>query len=159
MKNSIFLSALMLIALSTMAQPNPSPEVATSDPAFVMKEFFDAYRAHDHNKITSMIHPEVMWTQPGANRLSGIKKSREEVMAMGKIMAQLSDKTIQLAEIKILNSAGNSVACLLRWKAAQPTGATLDVENIDVYTIESGKIVAVKIFSADIEQENNFWGK
>jgi len=53
---------------------------------------------------------------------------------------------------------GNSVACLLHWNAVQPTGKVLDVDNIDVYIIKDGKIIKVKIFSADIEKENDFWG-
>jgi hypothetical protein len=78
---------------------------------------------------------------------------------MGKQMGERSAKTITLAEIKFLSATGNSVACLLRWKAAQPTGVVLDVENIDVYTIENGKIVNVKVYSADLEQEDKFWGR
>lgn len=158
MKNLLFLSA-MTIAISAFAQPIASSSTPVTDPVEVMKEFFDAYRDHNREKVASLFHPEVIWNQPGSNRLAGIKKSREEVMAMGKLMGELSAKTIQLAEIKILNANGNSVACLLRWTAAQPTGNILNVENVDVYTIENGKIVNVKIYSSDLRQEDRFWGK
>ncbi|HEV8513528.1 MAG TPA: nuclear transport factor 2 family protein [Cyclobacteriaceae bacterium] len=158
MKNINLVVVLMLSALATLAQPNVSPEPTNAEPSVLIKEFFDAYRAHNREKVSSMMHPDIMWTQPGNNRLSGVKKSREEVKAMGKLMAELSAKTIELADIKILNATGNSVACLLRWKAVQPTGNVLDVENIDVYTIENGLIVNVKIYSADLVQEDKFWG-
>lgn len=148
----------MIIASVTFAQPIASSTTITY-PAEVVKEFFNAYRNHDREKVAALLHPEVVWIQPGDNRLAGVKKSREEVLAMGKLMGELSAKTIQLADIRITNTNGNSVACVLRWKAAQPTGHVLDVENIDVYTIENGKIVHVKIFSADLDQENSFWGK
>jgi ketosteroid isomerase-like protein len=148
----------MVIASVTFAQPIASSTTIT-DPAEVVKEFFDAYRNHNREKVAALLHPEVVWIQPGDNRLAGVKKSREEVLAMGKQMGELSAKTIQLAEIRITNTNGSSVACVLRWKAVQPTGKTLDVENVDIYTIENGKIVSVKIFSADLEQENSFWGK
>jgi ketosteroid isomerase-like protein len=35
----------------------------------------------------------------------------------------------------------------------------LDTDNIDVYTVEDGKIVAAKIYMEDVEQEDAFWGK
>ena len=109
--------------------------------------------------MESLLHPDVIWIQPGNNRIAGVKKSRVEVLAMGKSMAELSAKTIQLAELKILDANGNSVACLLRWKATQPGGNTLDVENVDIYTVENNKIVSVKLYSANIEMEDKFWGK
>jgi ketosteroid isomerase-like protein len=46
---------------------------------------------------------------------------------------------------------------VLRWKASRP-GAQLDTDNIDVYTVENGKIVAAKIYMADMAQEDAFWG-
>jgi len=159
MKNINLIMVLMLFALSTFGQPNVPQESVNSDPSVLIKEFFDAYRAHNREKVSSMMHPDILWTQPGNNRLSGVKKSREEVKAMGKLMAELSAKTIELADIKVLNATGNSVACLLRWKAVQPTGNVLDVENIDIYTIENGLIVNAKIYSADLIQEDKFWGK
>src|SRR6478736_7634956 len=159
MKTTKLIVVFISCALSTSAQPNVSPEPTNTDPSAIVKEFFDAYRAHNREKVSSMMHPDIMWTQPGNNRLSGVKKSREEVKAMGKLMAELSAKTIELADFKVLNATGNSVACLLHWKAVQPTGNTLDVENIDIYTIENGLIVNAKIYSADLIQEDKFWGK
>ena len=159
MKSINLIVVLVLSALSAVGQPNDSQEPVNSDASVLIKEFFDAYRAHNREKVSSMMHPDILWTQPGNNRLSGVKKSREEVKAMGKLMAELSAKTIELADIKVLNATGNSVACLLRWKAVQPTGNVLDVENIDIYTIENGLIVNAKIYSADLIQEDKFWGK
>jgi len=159
MKSINLIVVLVLSALSAVGQPNDSQEPVNSDASVLIKEFFDAYRAHNREKVSSMMHPDILWTQPGNNRLSGVKKSREEVKAMGKLMAELSAKTIELADIKVLNATGNSVACLLRWKAVQPTGNILDVENIDIYTIENGLIVNAKIYSADLVQEDKFWGK
>src|SRR5215831_10105366 len=104
MKDINLIVVLILSALTTFAQPNTSPEITNADPAAFIKEFFDAYRAHNREKVSSMMHPDIMWTQPGSNRLSGVKKSREEVKAMGKAMAEISAKTIELANFKVLNA-------------------------------------------------------
>ena len=48
---------------------------------------------------------------------------------------------------------------LFAGKPFNPAGAVLDVNNIDVYTVENGKIVEATVYSEDIAQEDNFWGK
>jgi uncharacterized protein len=158
MKNLISIG-LLAVSLMTHAQSGSSTQETTSAPANVVNQFFDAYRNKQHEKVQLLLDPDVIWIQPGSNRIAGVKKSREEVLAMGKSMSELSAKTIQLAELKILEATGNSVACLLRWKATQPGGNTLDVENVDIYTVENNKIVSVKVYSANIAMEDNFWGK
>ena len=56
-------------------------------------------------------------------------------------------------------SNGNTIICVLHWTATQPTGNILDVRNVDVYTVDNGRIILAKIYSEDIDQENAFWGK
>jgi len=100
-----------------------------------------------------------VWVQPGDSRVSGVKKSKTELMLMGKQMSELTARTLQLQDVQYIAPNGNTVVCLLHWKASQPTGHVLDVRNIDVYTIENGKIILARIYSDDIEAENAFWGK
>jgi ketosteroid isomerase-like protein len=73
-------------------------------------------------------------------------------------MFEVSQHSFALTDVKILAVNGNSAACALRFKATRP-GAMLDTDNIDVYTVEGGQIVAAKVYATDIEQENAFWGK
>lgn len=158
MKRIIILLVATLPSMSqAIAQPGNEADAPDAAPVAVVKEFFNAYSLRDHARVSSLLHPEILWVQPGDNPIAGVKKSREEVLQMGKRMSELSEKSITLAEIKFLNASGNSVACILRWKAAKPTGAVLDVENVDIYTVENGKIVYVKVYSADLTQENEFW--
>jgi uncharacterized protein len=74
-------------------------------------------------------------------------------------MFELSAMTVRLTAIKSITENQHQVACLLNWKASSPTGKELDVDNIDVYTVENGQIVKADIFTTDVEAENRFWGK
>jgi len=74
-------------------------------------------------------------------------------------MFELSANTLRLTDFKSISVSGNKVACVLHWNAAQPAGGILDVDNIDVYTIENGQITKAEIFTADEESENKFWGE
>jgi uncharacterized protein len=124
-----------------------------------VNEFLTAVQKGDFAKLGVLLHPELEWDQPGDNRFSGVKKSAKEVFQMVGGMFEMAANTLALTEVKVLAVNGNSVACLLHWKAAHPLGNSLDVDNIDVYRVEGGKIVKATIYSADLQQENLFWNK
>lgn len=123
----------------------------------VVNEFVTAVQQVNLEKLGALLHPEVTWEQPGNNRFSGRKQTSAEVFQMVGGMFEVSQNTMSLADVKVLAVNGNSAACVLRWKASRP-GAQLDTDNIDVYTVEDGKIVAAKIYMADMAQEDAFWG-
>uniref|UniRef100_A0AC34GN99 SnoaL-like domain-containing protein n=2 Tax=cellular organisms TaxID=131567 RepID=A0AC34GN99_9BILA len=72
-------------------------------------------------------------------------------------MFELSANTLKLTDITSIGANGSKVSCVLRWIASKPNGSTMEVDNIDVYTVENGQIVKAEIFSADLEKENQFW--
>lgn len=123
----------------------------------VVTEFLSAVQNGDNQKLAALIHPEIEWSQPGDNQVSGIKRSNAEVFAMVGKMFELSENTLRLNTIKSVSVNGDSAACLLQWTAAKPSGETLNVDNIDVYTVKNGQITSAEIFSADIGAENKFW--
>ncbi|WP_089783644.1 nuclear transport factor 2 family protein [Chitinophaga sp. YR573] len=124
----------------------------------VVNEFLSAVKRVDTEKLGELLHPDVEWKQPGNNSISGIKRSRNEVFQMVGKMFELSANTVKLTDIKSISANGNKVACLLHWNATHPAGAILDVDNIDVYTVEDGKIVRAEIFTVDEAGEDQFWG-
>lgn len=125
----------------------------------VVTTFLTAVQQGNTEKLGTLLHPEVQWEQPGNNRFSGIKKNITEVFQMVGGMFEVSANTLALTNIQVVAVNGNGVACLIHWNAAQPTGKILNVDNIDVYTVENGKITSAKIYSADLSQEDDFWGK
>lgn len=125
----------------------------------VVSEFLTAVQQGNQVKLGSLIHPNIEWSQPGNNRFSGTKKSSGEVFQMVGGMYAASENSLALTDVKVLTANGNSVACLVHWKAVQPNGGILDVDNIDVYTVENGQIMKAKVYSADVTQEDNFWLK
>ncbi|MFL9481755.1 nuclear transport factor 2 family protein [Chitinophagaceae bacterium LWZ2-11] len=167
MKKTIPLSVLLFLLLSSLfAQTNnqsvnnkTKSDKMENQAMKVISEFLTAVQHGNNQKLAELLHPSVEWDQPGNNRFSGIKKSASEVFQMVGGMFQLTSNTLALTDIKVIAVNANSVACLVHWKGEQPVGAILDVDNIDVYTVENGKIVKAKVYSASIEQEDDFWGK
>lgn len=125
----------------------------------VVFNFLNAVKDLDLETVGALLSPSVSWSQPGNNQLSGLKDSRDAVFQMVGKMFELSNNTLKLVEFKAVSSNGNRVACLLTWTAANNAGNELNVNNIDVYTVESGLISDVEVFTADEAQEDGFWGK
>jgi uncharacterized protein len=151
------LFTLSFISLNAQA-PDPS-ENNTQSALKVVSTFMNAIKNGDGATAVSLIDSLVQWDQPGNNRLSGIRKNKNEVLALFHAFNELSEGTLKLTEVKTLSVNGNSVACLLHWNAAQPVGKVLNIDNIDVYTVVNGKIKNVVIYSSDLKSEDAFWGK
>jgi uncharacterized protein len=120
-------------------------------------EFVNAVKLVNLEKIGAILHPAVRWEQPGSNRFSGTRVSRDEVFQMVGGMFEVSGNTLRLENIKTIAVNGNEVSVVLHWKANR-TGAQLDTENVDVYTVKNGQITGVKVYAADLQQEDLFWG-
>jgi ketosteroid isomerase-like protein len=125
----------------------------------VVTAFLTAVQQGNNEVLPTLLHPSIQWSQPGNNILSGTKQSLPEVFAMVGKMFGLSANTLRLAEFKTLSTNGNKVACVLQWTATRPGGESLDVANIDVYTVEDGQVIKAEIFTADEEAEDAFWGR
>jgi ketosteroid isomerase-like protein len=124
----------------------------------VVSEFVQAVQQVNQEKLAALMHPSIQWDQPGNNRFSGLKTSSAEVFQMVGGMFEVSQNSFALTDIKILAVNGNSAACALHFKASRP-GAELDTDNIDVYTVEDGRIIAARIYATNLEHEDAFWGK
>ena len=162
----IILSGLLLSGTRGYAQStnqltiNQSKStIMDNQAAQTVKTFLTAVQKGDQQTLAAILHPTIQWNQPGTNRFSGTKTSSADVFQMVGGMFAATANTLSLADIKQVTVNGNKVACLVRWKAAQPGGGVLDVNNIDVYTVENGKIIEATVYSEDIAQEDYFWGK
>ena len=156
------ISIIILFAaasFSARSQPDTMAIPPCATPFEVVKTFLTAYMQRDHKTFVDLLHPEVVWEQPGESVVSGIKRSKAELLQMGARMSELSTQSLRLNDVQYFSPNGNNVVCILHWTAAQPNGNVLDIQNVDVYTVENGKITHAKIYSEDVDKENAFWGK
>jgi ketosteroid isomerase-like protein len=123
----------------------------------IVTDFLNAVQTGNNAQLAALLSQNIQWEQPGNNLVSGKKNSAAEVFGMVGKMFELSENSLRLTDIKSVTVNGKEVACLLQWQALKHDGTKLNVENIDVYTVENGEIVSAKVFSADIEAENLFW--
>ncbi|HEX2532469.1 MAG TPA: nuclear transport factor 2 family protein [Chitinophagaceae bacterium] len=144
---------------SLQAQTPARPPVAGQEPAAVVQAFLQAVQELSHAKAAPLVHDSIRWEQPGSNRFSGSKSGAAAVFGMFRGMIDHTDNHLSLAGVRLVAVNGSSVACWLHWKGTDRSGKQLDVENIDVYTVQSGKIIQAVVYSADLAAEDRFWGR
>ncbi|MCO1338495.1 ketosteroid isomerase [Kocuria polaris] len=127
-------------------------------PAAVAATYFDALAKGDVPTAMAQLSPEVVWHQPGANRFSGEHVGIESVGALLGGMMEVSKGSFQLTVEGPTMVNGELVAVPVQF-SGQRAGQSMDMEGIDLLTVRSGKIIAMRLFSADGAAEDAFWGR
>lgn len=106
----------------------------------------------------SYFSDNVKWHQPGDNQFSGLKNGANEIGKMIAGMMEVSKGTFALTPNGNLMVNGELVAMPLRFSGTIED-RKMDMNGIDLFKVENGKITEVWLFSGDQEAENTFWGK
>lgn len=122
------------------------------------RTYITAVQTGDQATLGSIISPDVVWHQPGNNQFSGTHRGMAVVGPMlGKMMAVFNGTfTISRADHYMAN--GDWVVITLAF-AGEANGVKLQQPGVDLIRIEGGKLVEVRLFSSDQDQEDVFWGR
>jgi len=124
----------------------------------IAKTYIKAAQTGDQALLGSVISPDVVWHQPGNNQFSGMHKGIAQVGAMLGKMMEVSQGTFTLSNASHFMANGDWIAIQLEF-SGQRDGHRLAQPGIDLIRIENGKIVEVRLFSSNQDEEDRFWGK
>lgn len=127
-------------------------------PAAVAATYFDSLGRGDVPGAMSLLSPDVVWHQPGANQFSGDHTGIDGVGALLGGMMGASEGSFRLAVTGDAMVNGELVAVPVRFTGAR-SGASMDMAGIDLLTVREGKIVEVNLFSENGAAEDAFWGQ
>ncbi|MBP1205995.1 ketosteroid isomerase-like protein [Duganella sp. 1411] len=124
----------------------------------IAKTYITAVQTGDQATLGRIISPDVVWHQPGNHQFSGTHRGMAVVGPMlGKMMA-VSNGTFTISRADHYMANGDWVVITLEF-AGEANGITLKQPGVDLIRIEGGKIVEVRLFSSDQNQEDVFWGR
>lgn len=126
-------------------------------PTAVVGTYFTALGEGRVSEAMSLLAPDVQWHQPGANRFSGVHVGPEAVGALVGGMMEVSGGSFAIAPTGPLMGNGELVVAPVHFSGARE-GISLDQDGVDLLTVRDGRIVEVRLFSADGPAEDLFWG-
>ena len=124
----------------------------------IAKTYITAVQTGDQATLGGIISPDVVWHQPGNHQFSGTHRGMAVVGPMlGKMMA-VSNGTFTISRADHYMVNGDWVVITLEF-VGEANGIKLKQPGVDLIRIEGGKIVEVRLFSSDQDQEDVFWGQ
>lgn len=127
-----------------------------NSPAAVAARYFDALNRGDLDTVGALLADDVLWHQPGANRLSGDKHGKAELLPMLGEMASHSAGTFAIDRVDEIMTNGNLVAVRIHFVASRDD-LSMAMNGVDLLRIEDGRIVEAWLFSGDQDAEDAFW--
>ena len=124
----------------------------------IAKNYIKAVQTGDQATLGSIISPDVIWHQPGSNQFSGTHRGMATVGPMLGKMMEVSRGTFAITHADHYMASGDWVAITLKF-AGEANGIKLKQPGVDIIRIEGDKIVEVRLFSSDQNQEDVFWGQ
>ncbi|MFG1812257.1 nuclear transport factor 2 family protein [Kribbella sp. NPDC049174] len=107
--------------------------------------------------VAGLFAEDIVWHQPGANRLSGVHRGSAAVDQLLGAMMTISGGSFELSVIGVPMVNADQVAIPVHF-AGQRAGGELGQDGVDVLRIEGDRIAEVRLFSSDQEAEDAFWG-
>ena len=124
-------------------------------------EIFNAYNtalaAGDFPAVFATMDDAVIWHQPGRHSTSGIHRGKE---ALGAHLASFAEKTNGTFKVLTNWVSDNQdlIAANVTFVGKRTDGKELNMNGINLFRIEDGKIKEVWLFSEDQAAEDAFWG-
>jgi ketosteroid isomerase-like protein len=123
----------------------------------IAHSYIKAVQAGDQATLGSIISPDVIWHQPGNNQFSGTHRGMAAVGPLLGRMMEVSKGTFAITRAGHYMANGDWVAITIEF-AGEANGIKLQQPGVDLVRIDAGKIVEVRLFSSNQEQEDLFWG-
>jgi uncharacterized protein len=122
----------------------------------IARTYAEAVTAGDFATVAGLFADDIVWHQPGHNRLSGTHRGAAAVNeVLGATMA-LSEGTFALAVTGAPMVNGAMSAMPVHFSAKR-NGRELAIDGVDMLRVEGGKIAEVWLFSGVQQAEDDFW--
>ena len=124
-------------------------------------EIFNTYNqaliAGDFPGVFETMADDIVWNQPGTHSISGTVVGKDQ---LGPHLAKFAEKTNGTFKV-ITNWVSDNkdlIAANVTFLGTRADGTELNMNGIDLFRIEDGKIKEVWLFSSDQAEEDSFWG-
>ena len=130
---------------------------ATATDADVVRALFGAFARGDLAALSDLLHPGATWHPHNDDRLGGIHRGAEAIIAYLTESALLSAGTLHAEPQSVMADAEGHVAVLVRLRASRPDGRAMDGPQAVIVTVEGGRVRTIEQFVGDPAAVAAFW--
>jgi uncharacterized protein len=148
-----------MTASPATASPIAASPTTGSPPADVdvVRDVFGAFASGDLAALSDLLHPDATWHHHNEDRLGGIHRGSDAVIAYLTESALLTAGTLQAVPQSVMADGGGHVAVLVRLSASRPDGRSMDGPQVLLVTIEGGRVRAIEQFVGEPAAVAAFW--
>jgi uncharacterized protein len=123
----------------------------------VVRAVFGAFASGDLAALGDLLHPGATWHHHNADRLGGIHRGAETIIAYLTESALLTAGTLHAEPQSVMADGQGHVAVPVRLSASRPDGRTMDGPQVLLVNVESGRVRAIDQFVGDPAAVAAFW--
>ena len=140
--------------MTTSTKPASTATVTDAD---VVRAVFPAFATVDLAALGDLLHADATWHHHNDDRLGGIHRGAEAIIAYLTESALLTAGTLHAEPQSVMADGQGHVAVHLRLSARRPDGRTMDGPQVLLVTVEGGRVRAIEQFVGDPAAVTAFW--
>jgi ketosteroid isomerase-like protein len=132
-------------------------DAAISTDADVVRALFGAFASGDLAALSDLLHADATWHHHNDDRLGGIHRGADAVIAYLSESALLTAGTLRAEPQAAMADGQGHVAVPVRLRASRPDGRMMDGSQVVLVTVEAGRVRAIEQFVGDPAGVAAFW--
>ena len=123
----------------------------------VVRAVFGAFASGDLAALSDLLHADATWHHRNDDRLGGIHRGADAIIAYLTELALLTAGTLQAEPASVMADGAGYVAVLVRLRASRPDGRAMDGPQVVLVTVDGGRVRAIEQFVGDPAAVAAFW--
>ena len=132
-------------------------ETAAGADVAVVRGGFEAFAQGDVATFGDMFHADATWNHRNDDRLGGVHRGRDGIMAFIGESGQLTAGTLRAVPESIMADGEGRVAVLVRVTGTRPDGRSFDDPQMLLFTVDGDRVRGVEQFVGDPGAVAAFW--
>jgi ketosteroid isomerase-like protein len=140
--------------MTASTQTASTPAITDVD---VVRAVFGAFASGDLAALSDLLHADATWHHRNDDRLGGVYRGAEEIVAYLAESALLTAGTLDAEPQQVMGDGEGHVAVRVRLSAVRPDGRTMDGPQVVLVTVAGGRVRAIEQFVGDPAAVAAFW--
>ena len=130
---------------------------AAENDVAVVQAGFEAFAKGDVAAFGAMFHRDATWNHRNDDRLGGVHRGRDGIMAFLGESAQLTAGTLRAVPEALMGDGEGRVAAIMRVNGQRPDGRSFDDQQMLLCAIEGDRVRSFDQFVGDPSAVKAFW--